>query len=106
LRNRFGTTFPLFTGIISLQIGLFQPALSNYAPIETAVRVALGAQMDSRNVARKAFTLIALVAVSSCILFIAPEGVRLFFALLALPLETFMLASLLGGSSGRHVPQP
>jgi hypothetical protein len=61
--------------------------------------------MEGNDVARRTIALILFVVVAVGVLIVAPAGVRLFIAFLALPLETLILASLLGGSD-RRIPQP
>jgi hypothetical protein len=61
--------------------------------------------MESKEIIRKTLALIALVAVAAVVLLLTPESMRLVAALIALPIETLFLSSLIGGSS-RRVPQP
>ena len=61
--------------------------------------------MESKEFARKAIALVALLAIAAAVLILTPPGLRLVVALLALPLETLILTSLNGGS-GRRIPQP
>lgn len=59
--------------------------------------------MDAKEIALKTAALVVLVVAAAGLLVIAPAGIRLFIALLALPLETIILVALLGGEN-RRVP--
>jgi hypothetical protein len=61
--------------------------------------------MESKEFARRAIALVALLVIAAAVLIITPPGLRLVLALLALPLETLILTSLIGGSA-RRIPQP
>ncbi len=60
--------------------------------------------MDTRKlIARKIFALIALFAIAAAVFELAPPATRLVVALLALPLETAIIVSLLIGAD-QHRP--
>lgn len=59
--------------------------------------------MDAKEIALKTAALVVLVVAAAGLLVIAPASIRLFIALLALPLETIILVALLGGEN-RRVP--
>lgn len=61
--------------------------------------------MDSKAVVRKAVTLVALVVIAASVLVLTPPAGRIVIALLALPLEAALIASLIGSGTGRRVPQ-
>lgn len=57
--------------------------------------------MESRQIARKAGSLVALVAIATAILIVAPASVRVIAALLLLPLETMILSAVVSGLDRR-----
>lgn len=61
--------------------------------------------MESKEIARRAIAFVALLAIAAAVLIVAPASLRIVVALLALPLETLILTSLIGGPGGR-IPQP
>jgi uncharacterized integral membrane protein len=61
--------------------------------------------MESKEFVRKVSALVALLAIAAAVLIVTPASMRLVAALMALPLETLILTSIVGGSS-RRVPQP
>jgi uncharacterized integral membrane protein len=61
--------------------------------------------MESKEFVRKVSALVALLAIAAAVLIVTPASMRLVAALMALPLETLILTSIVGGSN-RQVPQP
>jgi len=60
--------------------------------------------MESKDIARKCLALAAIVAIAAAVFIVPPGSMRLMIALVALPIEAFMLASLFDGYD-RRVPQ-
>lgn len=61
--------------------------------------------MGGKSIARKMFAFVAFVAIAVAVLAAAPDSVRLVVALIALPVEMFMLATIFADSD-RRIPQP
>ncbi len=94
---------PFDIGMISLDPYLF-PSRSREYDGSCGSVATWSAIMEGRDFARKALALIMLIAIAAGVFIVAPDGLRLVIALVALPIETLMLTSLIGGSH-RRVPQ-
>jgi hypothetical protein len=60
--------------------------------------------MDGKTIARKVTASIALIALAIAVFAVAPAGLQLVIALVALPIEMLMLATILVDAD-RRIPQ-
>ena len=60
--------------------------------------------MGGKAIALKIAAMVALVALAVTVFAVAPDGLRLIIALVALPVEMLMLATILADSD-RRIPQ-
>jgi hypothetical protein len=60
-------------------------------------------EMGTKDIIRKCLSLSAIFAIAAAVFFVAPGGMRVMIALVALPVEAFMLAALFDGYD-RPVP--